>query len=74
MMIIWSIVWLGFLGIAAWVAFHWARGDTQSTQSVKPPPPRTARELLDERLARGEIDPDEHRLRREALEHPHARA
>jgi putative membrane protein len=74
MMIVWSIVWLGFLGVAAWVAVRWARGGHQSPQSVQPPPPRTARELLDERLARGQIDPDENRLRREALEHPQAGA
>jgi putative membrane protein len=73
MMIVWSIVWLGFLGVAAWVAVHWARGGPQSPRSVQPPP-RTAREPLDERLARGEIDPDEYRLRREALEHPHPAA
>ena len=30
--------------------------------------PRDARRILDERLARGEIDPTEYRTRREALE------
>jgi putative membrane protein len=33
-------------------------------------PPKTARELLDERLATGEIDLDEYEQRRRALERP----
>ena len=33
-------------------------------------PPKTARELLDERLATGEIDLDEYEQRRGALERP----
>lgn len=68
MMLVWSLVLIGFLGVAAWVTVHWTRGGMQAAQ----PPARTARELLDERFARGEIDLDEYQRRRAALEQPSA--
>lgn len=37
--------------------------------SVAPPPRQTPQELLAERLARGEIDPDDYRQRLDALNH-----
>jgi putative membrane protein len=66
MMVVWSFVWIGFLGVAAWFAIHWIRGGQAST--TPPAPTKTAREVLDERLARGDIDPEEYRQRRSALE------
>ena len=66
MMVVWSIVWVGFVAVAAWVAVTWARGGSRG--SAPPQPPRTARELLDERLARGDIDPDDYNRRRATLD------
>jgi putative membrane protein len=67
MMVVWSAVWIGFLLVVVWAIAQWAR---RSAQDRQPPQQRaqTARELLDERLATGEIDPDEYQRRREALE------
>jgi putative membrane protein len=63
MMIFWSAIWIGLVAVLAWIAVQWARRSPQDA-----PEPRTARELLDERLATGEIDPDEYQRRRGALE------
>jgi putative membrane protein len=67
MMIVWSLISLGFLGLIAWLAVQWTR---TSSQGISPSEPsaKTARELLDERLARGEIDLDEYERRSEALD------
>jgi putative membrane protein len=70
MMVLWSLIWIGFLGVVAWVAVQWARGGPATSAGGRPPTGKTARELLDERLARGEIDLDEYQRRREALEAP----
>ena len=67
MMIVWSLLWIGFLGLIAWVAVQWARGGPSESAS-KQRSPKTARELLDERLARGEIDIEEYQRRRAAIE------
>ncbi len=67
MMIVWSLVWIGFLGVIAWIAVQRGRGASHR-QSVEQAPAKTARDLLDERLARGEIDLDEYQRRRQALE------
>jgi uncharacterized membrane protein len=67
MMVVWSIVGVGFVGIAAWVALTWARGDSRGSAPTQQPP-KTARELLDERLATGAIDSDDYISRRAILE------
>ena len=67
MMVVWSVVWIGFLAIVGWVAVTWARGGSQRSAS-EPPSTKTAHEVLDERLARGDIDLDEYQRRRQALE------
>ena len=67
MMIIWSFVWIGLFGVAIWAVAQWARGGPQGSASVQQPS-KTAREVLDERLARGEIDLEEYQGRRAALE------
>jgi putative membrane protein len=69
MMIVWSLIWIGFLGVIA----RFAVQRTRTSSHGSPPKPSqpsasTARELLDERLARGEIDADEYERRRSALE------
>jgi putative membrane protein len=68
MMIVWSLVWVGFLGLIAWAIVGWARRSPQAPAREQPPAAKTARELLDECLARGEIDPDEYQRRRAALD------
>ena len=67
MMVVWSLVWIGFLAVVAWIAIQWARGGSPGSASEQQGA-KTARELLDERLARGDIDLDEYQRRRQALE------
>ena len=67
MMVVWSLIGIGFLGIVVWFATQWARRESPpaptSTPSTKPP-----QDVLDDRLALGEIDIDEYQRRRDALE------
>jgi putative membrane protein len=67
MMILWSMIWIGFLGVVGYAVINWARGGSH-TPDRGASADKTARELLDERLARGEIDTDEYQRRRAALE------
>ena len=59
LMVLWSAIWIAFLGLVAWAIVQWSRRE--------PAGPRTARQLLDERLASGEIDVDEYKRLRAAL-------
>jgi putative membrane protein len=71
MMVIWSLIGIGFLGVIAWAAVRWIGGGSQNSGEPVPPSKnatKTARDVLDERLAVGEIDVDEYRRRRAALE------
>lgn len=68
MMILWTVLWIGFLAAVAWAIVQWVRGGTPVSGSS--PSSKTARELLDERLARGELDLDEYERRRRAIERP----
>jgi len=65
MMLAWSLLGIGFLAVLGWAAAHWAR---REPPRQSPPQTKTARGLLDERLANGDIDVDEYQRRREALE------
>jgi putative membrane protein len=67
MMIVWSLISLGFLGLIAWLAVQWTQTSSLGT-SPSEPSAKTARELLDERLARGEINLDEYERRANALD------
>ena len=67
MMILWTIVWVALLGLAVWAVAQWGRGG-RTTDDRPLSPPQTARDILDERLARGEIDVDEYQRLRDALE------
>jgi len=66
-MVFWSLIWIGFLGVLVWTAIQWARGGAHDPDAAARPA-KTARQLLDERLAAGEIDIDEYQRRRAALE------
>jgi putative membrane protein len=71
--------WMAIMMVAFWGALIWIavaliqRGNQPPLLHVPaaPPPPtpkQTAQEILAERLARGEIGPDEYRLRLDALQ------
>lgn len=71
MMIVWSLISIGLLGLIAWLAVQWTRTSSRG-RSPSQPSAKTARELLDERLARGEVELDEYERRSEALDrHTH---
>jgi putative membrane protein len=67
MMIFWSLIWIGLLSILAYAAINWTRGGSNNPDRGGGSD-KTARDVLDERLARGEIDTDEYQRRRAALE------
>ncbi|MGH8978336.1 MAG: SHOCT domain-containing protein [Acidimicrobiia bacterium] len=60
-----GIGWLLFLAFLGFLAYLLVRHFTESRGAQ--PPRSSAEELLAERLARGEIDEDEYRSRRDAL-------
>jgi putative membrane protein len=70
MMVFWSLIWIGFLGLIAWALVQWSRGSPKSSaeSASTKATTKTAREVLDERLAAGEIDVDEYQKRRAVLE------
>lgn len=61
MVAFWSVLWIGGLVLVAWVVRQRPRGGPADGA-------KTARDLLDERLATGEIDLEEYRRRRGAIE------
>lgn len=65
MMIAWSLVWVGLLATLAWVAVKWVRAGSLNSNGQSQT--KTADELLDERLAKGEIDVEEYQRTRAAL-------
>ena len=67
MMVFWSLIWIGLLGVVVWAAVQWARS-RPTAQIHQRPPAKSAYEILDERLARGEIDLDEYQRLGEALD------
>ena len=60
---IFMVVWLAVLVSLVVLLVRWLGGGSLTTGTA----PRTAREILDERYARGEIDHDEYEKRRKAL-------
>ena len=60
-MTLWTVLWLGLLVAVAFVAVEWARGGHLAARAP------SSRELLDRRLARGEIGVEEYRRLRAAL-------
>jgi putative membrane protein len=59
----WAVLLLAGLAALVWVIVRLARGGGQSPASRS----GSARNILDERYARGEIDDEEYRKRRETL-------
>ncbi len=68
----WPWILIGALvllaGLVALVLFIVKMARAESFTSRSHPLPNTAKQILDERYARGEIDDDEYRKRREGLQ------
>ena len=69
-----AVMMLAILGGVIWIGVTLIRhgNHTPQTHGAAPVPPLrpTPQEVLAERLARGEIDPDDYRQRLDALKHP----
>ena len=66
MMMFGLIFWVALIVLAAWLVRTWSeRGPAQSSTASHAA--TSAQELLDQRLARGEIDVDEYQHRHDAL-------
>lgn len=66
-MVIWSLLVIAGLVILTFVIVKLARGDSSQIRATHQVAD-TARLILDERFARGEIDQDDYRKRRESLQ------
>lgn len=64
-----AIMMIGFWGLVAWIIYTLARGTSQLHEDGQDTP--SAEDILSERFARGEIDADEYRDRRNALRSSH---
>jgi putative membrane protein len=62
---LWMLVsWAVIIGLVVWVVWAFSGRDTTRGRDRTP----SARRILDERFARGEIDEEEYRRRRDELE------
>ena len=68
MMIFWSLLWVGLLGVVIWAVANWTRAGAAPSQPTGQSAHPTARKLLDRRLASGEITIDEYHARKAALD------
>jgi uncharacterized membrane protein len=57
------------MGWMMWMMVGMGHGSHGGSSYRRPPESKTVRQLLDERLARGEIDTDEYQRLRDTLEH-----
>jgi putative membrane protein len=62
MVLIFVLFVVGVVALLRWI------GGRDSTSTATPAAPSSARDILDQRFARGEIDADDYRARRHALE------
>jgi putative membrane protein len=67
LMVLWTILFIVFVVGVIWAVVSFARRDQPRTGGGSG---RSGREILDERLALGEIDPDEYDRLRERLDRP----
>ena len=68
-----GLMWLAaivFLALLIWIVYALVTGILRQPDQAgrDPAQPRGARRILDERLARGEIEPEDYRRLREALD------
>ena len=69
MMIFWSLIWIALLGVLISALVNWTRGGAAPSQpSAGQTRQTTARELLDQRLASGDITIEEYQARKAALD------
>jgi putative membrane protein len=67
----WLLILIGVVAIAVGLTWAGRRGagrDDREDRRGPRPPVSTARQILDERFARGEIDEEEYRVRRRELD------
>jgi putative membrane protein len=64
----WAWIPMSLFMIAFWGLLIWGVVHLVAKRQPEEPRPRTALQILDERLARGEIEIDEYRERRASLE------
>ena len=68
-----AIMMIVFWGGLIWIAVTLIRRGNHTTHpqspTMLPPPPQAPHEILAERLARGEIEPDDYRQRLDTLQH-----
>lgn len=62
------LFWIVVIGLVVWLAIMLARSAGGRDVRVPDEPARSAREILDERLARGEIDDQEYARKRKLLD------
>jgi len=65
------IAMIAFWALLVWIVYALVTGITRRPDQAGPgerPRPGDARQILDERLARGEVDPEEYQRLREMLE------
>ena len=66
LMVLWTILFIVVVVGVVWAVAGFARRDRTAVGGSRP----SGREILDERLARGEIDPDEYDRLRERIDRP----
>ena len=68
MMVLWSLIWIALLGVLIWALVNWARGSGAApSQQVGEHARPSARDLLDQRLASGDITIEEYHARKTAI-------
>ena len=67
MMIFWSLIWIALLGVLISAVVNWTRGTGAPSQPSGQQGRPNARELLDQRLASGDITIEEYQARKAAL-------
>lgn len=66
-MVIWNLIWLGFLALLIWLLVHWLARALTSHPHVPAQQP-SAMDILCQRYARGEIDTTTFEQMRDHLE------